>query len=545
MQNRVDDFRLSDKRIALCFSGHVRSWSSVYSGWVYHVLNYYENVDVFMHLWDTEGFKVVQHVLPKGHSGIDAGKPICIEDLSRVFNPRRIQIEKYYDFHSTFEQISNRWYERLYKHNDRDKLAVNRPLANISMWYKWERCNNLKSEFEKDVGFKYDVVIRSRLDFRVNSYFPIAKYLELGGIVTPPWPPSPGDIEIGVDYKNGIQDYWAFGPSNFMDIYCNIFPNLDFLWDLHERDYDFEWIINPHKVPVMWMNSQGVFLEKEGGYVKHDEMCGALSGNYSRRKVTTAQSKKVKKRMNKMNVLIPMAGKGTRFIEEGYKEPKPLIPVRGGHMIHRVIANLYHPEIKFIFAALREHVQEYKMDRLLREVTKNKCEVILIPEVTGGPASTCLTAKSFINNDTPLVIVNADQIIEDLNWLSFWKVIDDRSVMTGMFGTFESVDPKNSYVRVDEYGWVTEAREKEVISNIATNGLHWWKHGRLFVESAEEMIAADDRVNGEFYVAPTFNYLIEKGHKVGIYEFKKHYPIGTPKDLQAYEKQKWMDKIND
>lgn len=230
-----------------------------------------------------------------------------------------------------------------------------------------------------------------------------------------------------------------------------------------------------------------------------------------------------------------MAGRGSRFVEQGYTQPKPLIPVLGKPMISRVIDNLYHSDINFIFIMLEEHSKNHKVDKLLNQILKHNCEIILSKEVTEGPASTCLLAKEYINNNEALCIINADQIIEDLNWDTFWKFVNGNRFIDGALGTFESIEQKNSYVQVDEYGWVTEAREKEVISNIATNGLHYWKKGRYFVESAEKMIEEDDRVNGEFYVAPTYNYMVGSGRKVTIYPFEQHFPIGTPEDLKIYE----------
>jgi hypothetical protein len=133
--------------------------------------------------------------------------------------------------------------------------------------------------------------------------------------------------------------------------------------------------------------------------------------------------------------------------------------------------------------------------------------------------------------DKELIIPNCDQIIKDWDqelFLSFARKFD------GVLGCFISSSPKNSYVKLDDGSFVTEVKEKEVISNIATNGLHYWKKARYFFESYEEMVSNNDRTNGEFYVAPTYNYLIEKKYKIGVYLFNQHFPLGTPEDLKKF-----------
>ena len=103
--------------------------------------------------------------------------------------------------------------------------------------------------------------------------------------------------------------------------------------------------------------------------------------------------------------------------------------------------------------------------------------------------------------------------------------------------TYHSDTKKNSYASVDQEGYVTAVKEKEVISNISLNGIHYWKKGKYFIESAVEMINSQDRANnGEFYIGPTYNYMIKKGLKVGIHHIpnQQHHPIGVPEDLKKY-----------
>ncbi len=234
----------------------------------------------------------------------------------------------------------------------------------------------------------------------------------------------------------------------------------------------------------------------------------------------------------KVNILIPLGGAGKRFSDAGYKIAKPFIDVNGESMISSVIKNLRHPSSHFIFIINEEHISKQEFEEHI-SVLGISSSIYSTPELTEGPASTCLLAKDEINTDAPLVIVNCDQIILDYSLENIYRFASLRGC-DGLLGCFLSSSIKNSYVKLDEDGIVCEVKEKVVISNIATNGLHFWMDGSLFVSSAEEMISEEDRTNNEFYVAPTYNYLIKSGKKILPFFYNLHFPIGTPEDLEVY-----------
>lgn len=225
-----------------------------------------------------------------------------------------------------------------------------------------------------------------------------------------------------------------------------------------------------------------------------------------------------------------MAGLGQRFTEK-YTVPKPLIDVHGKTMIKRVVEN-FGDLNSYIFIVLKKHEEQFQISKRLKSLCiENK--IIITDGVTEGPAASCLLAEEYLNND-PLLIVNCDQIIEDFSWKNFnsfirWKNPD------GVLGVFSSNHPKNSYVKLDESFKITEVKEKMVISSLATNGLHFWKNANDFVNSAKSMIENNERYNNEFYVGPSFNYLINKSKVILPYYFNQHIPIGTPQDLEIYE----------
>ena len=238
-----------------------------------------------------------------------------------------------------------------------------------------------------------------------------------------------------------------------------------------------------------------------------------------------------------MNIIIPMAEKGSRFSEAGYKNPKPLIDVNGKPMIARVIENLGMQDANHIFLILQEH------EEILRPILEENCNnptLVIVDTVTEGAACTALLAKEHIDNGYPLLMANCDQIMDWDREDFLYKTEFD---IDGIIFTFRSDDLGNSYAKVNRHGYVTKVAEKELISNIATCGVYYWSQGRHFVKSAEQMIEKDIRINGEFYVCPTYNEMIENGLIINIHWVRNHHPIGTPDQLKEYLKAGLDDQI--
>ena len=236
---------------------------------------------------------------------------------------------------------------------------------------------------------------------------------------------------------------------------------------------------------------------------------------------------------SKINVIIPMAGRGSRFSEKGFSLPKPLIPVLGKPMIQAVIENLNIRNANYTFIILEDHDTKFQLATFLRSMVEG-CNVIKIDSVTEGPACTALLAREHID-DKELIITNCDQVILDFRSEDLTKFAD-KNECSGILGAFLSSSKKNSYVKIGDNGWITDVKEKIVISDIATNGLHYWKNGQDFVSSAERMISNNERYNNEFYIAPTYNYLIKEGHKILPFFYNFHIPIGIPEDLSKFER---------
>lgn len=228
-----------------------------------------------------------------------------------------------------------------------------------------------------------------------------------------------------------------------------------------------------------------------------------------------------------MNILIPMAGAGSRFEQAGYTFPKPLIEVHGKPMIQKVVENL-NIDGRYIFLVQKEHYNKYALNYLLPLIAPG-CEIIQVDGVTEGAACTTLLAKHLINNDAPLITANSDQFVDfEEGWQDKLNTWADGNILT-----FTATHPKWSFVRVEE-GIVKEVAEKKPISDAATVGIYHWKKGSDYVKYAEQMIEKNIRVNNEFYVCPVFNEAIKDGKKIKTIPIKKMWGLGTPEDLRYF-----------
>jgi HAD superfamily hydrolase (TIGR01509 family) len=232
----------------------------------------------------------------------------------------------------------------------------------------------------------------------------------------------------------------------------------------------------------------------------------------------------------KLNVLIPMAGAGSRFEQAGYTFPKPLIEVNGKPMIQVVIENL-NLDANYIYVVQKAHREKYNLDTLLNLLTPG-CKIVETDGLTEGAACTALLAKDYIDNDNPLFFANSDQFVEwDSNEFMYKMQETDAD---GGIVSFTATHPKWSFAKIDENGLVTEVAEKNPISDIATVGYYFWKHGSDFVKYAEQMIEKNIRVNNEFYVCPVFNQAIEDCKEIRTFNTDGMWGLGTPEDLNYY-----------
>jgi len=236
-----------------------------------------------------------------------------------------------------------------------------------------------------------------------------------------------------------------------------------------------------------------------------------------------------------MNIVIPMAGQGSRFKDANYIKPKPFIDVSGKSMIERVLDNLYYPNANYLLIARPEHL-DLEKDLVRKIESQYNAKFITVNQLTEGTACTVLFAREFINNSEPLLIANSDQIV-DINIQDF---IEDcfQKQLQGSILCFQDkeMNHKWSFAKLNANGIVVEVKEKEPISDLATVGIYLFSEGKIFVDAALDMIIRNDRVNNEFYTCPVYNYAIKMGKQIGVYTIdqKDMHGIGTPEDLKAY-----------
>jgi len=237
---------------------------------------------------------------------------------------------------------------------------------------------------------------------------------------------------------------------------------------------------------------------------------------------------------SQINVVIPMAGLGSRFKLEGYTISKPFLPVFGKPMFMWVIENIVPEQLRS-----RTNIHVIVRTDQVAEFEDLNTEVNIhfhsVEKLTEGAACTVLSVKNFINNDFPLVIANSDQFLE---WsaLDFYRCLSHPD-FDGVISTFDqpnSVDLRWSYAKVNENGRVTQVAEKSYISPLATTGVYGWKRGSDFVKDAERMISDNIRVNNEFYVCPVYSVGIERGLSIRTHNCSRMWGLGVPSDYEYF-----------
>lgn len=242
----------------------------------------------------------------------------------------------------------------------------------------------------------------------------------------------------------------------------------------------------------------------------------------------------------KPNVLVPMAGLGSRFIKEGFKVPKQLINIKDKHLIDISLDCLNYEDCNLIFVVRDETVYNFHIDELLKKKFGDDIKIVVLDKLTDGSVCSCLYAEKYIDNDAPLVIHTLD--------IEFRPVFDPHMMndldADGLLLTFKSNSANYSYADVDENGYVKRTAEKKAISSNACVGIYGFKKGSDFCKYSREMIAKDIRTNNEFYIAPLYNLFVDDGKKIMTSDVDKMHVFGTPDEFHFY-KENVIRKIGD
>jgi len=235
--------------------------------------------------------------------------------------------------------------------------------------------------------------------------------------------------------------------------------------------------------------------------------------------------------MKKYNLLIPMAGRGQRFIDAGYKVPKQLIYAKDKQLIDLSLSSVNYEECNLIFVVRDAQISNYQIDRILKNKFGEDTKIVVSNGLTEGSVCSCLLAKEFIDNDMPLIIHTLD--------IQFFPVFEPKTVFSedydGTLLTFKSNSTNYSYVSIDENQIATETAEKKVISSNACVGIYTFKRGSDFCKFGEQMVKEDIRTNNEFYISPLYNLLIKAGLNINTKPVDKMHIFGTPKEFEFYK----------
>lgn len=241
-----------------------------------------------------------------------------------------------------------------------------------------------------------------------------------------------------------------------------------------------------------------------------------------------------------INIVITMAGAGSRFRSVGHKLPKPLIPAFGEPMYRHAVRSLpLHLAEKLIFVILDdEHANQLEAD-ILEQFALHQPVTVRIPQITRGQAETMLAAEPHIAFNLPLLVHNADSAFVCSSFDDLYLSID------GGLHVFSSTEERWSYARTDENDRVVEVREKVVISDKASTGTYYFRSSVQAFELSRAALANNETERGEFYIAPLFNKMIAAQQNIRVIPVEAYVCYGTPADLNEAEAEQSNAAIMD
>lgn len=232
----------------------------------------------------------------------------------------------------------------------------------------------------------------------------------------------------------------------------------------------------------------------------------------------------------RLQVVIPMAGKGKRFKDADYAFPKPLLKVGEKTMIECVIESV--PTHNDLYLVVRKEMSDWL--GTLKCVSDGNVKLIFSRDETCGAACTMILTRNYLDPNQPLLILDSDTIFTS-EALSTYLTYCQLSSRVANVYTFPSVERHFSYVSLDGDGLVSRVKEKEQISNHAIAGAYWFASSKLFMDAALSLIIYGEKQKGEFYISGVLQELVSNGQLVGAFEGKlaDFNCLGTP---EAYER---------
>ncbi len=242
--------------------------------------------------------------------------------------------------------------------------------------------------------------------------------------------------------------------------------------------------------------------------------------------------------MRNLQVLMPMAGLGSRFANAGFELPKPLIPVDNMPMFHKALSSIENikADKSFYFVIRQQHVEEQGLDQLIKEAL-SEANIVILPEMTRGAAETALAAAPQLNPNDGLIIMDCDLWFQSADYNHMVEnCLADKDNISGGLLTFTANNPRYSYAKFGNDNIVTETAEKQVISDHAITGAYFFATAREFIDAANQLLAqpVNDKMP-EYYLSLLYNILINDGKKIKAATVDEFASFGTPEELAAYQ----------
>ena len=235
--------------------------------------------------------------------------------------------------------------------------------------------------------------------------------------------------------------------------------------------------------------------------------------------------------MRTLHIIMPMAGEGSRFVKEGYTQPKPLIEYQGIPLFMRAVNSLnnIHVPRKYSFIVRKEHITTHHIDLLIKEKIP---QVYTVDKTTRGAVETCLIAEAGIAKDDAILVMDCDLEFRSSNYDEIIRnIINNPANSTeGVLLSFISNDPRYSYA-LTSGDFVIRTAEKEVISNHALIGSYFFSKSSSFLQAAHSLLDDASHNKPEFYVSLLYNYLIQQNKKIRLSVCDQYSSYGTPEEL--------------
>ena len=279
----------------------------------------------------------------------------------------------------------------------------------------------------------------------------------------------------------------------------------------HGIEYDELWFGKPHA--DLYVDDKAMAFQGNWFALDEDELLRRAGGSEQ-----------------KMNLVVAMAGAGSRFSRAGYELPKPLIPAFGEPMYRHAVRSLPLDRAETLICLIRRDVHAPLLRRDIERVFHAYRPVVVeVDRLTRGQAETVLYARHHLAFQLPVLVHNADSAFEMRSFAGFPTGAD------GALLLFRGAGNKWSYAAMDAEGRVSRVAEKEPISLYASTGTYYFRSSVQLFELIEDAIRRGETVNGEYYLGPLYNRMIAAGYAVRGCEVDRFISFGTPEDLASAE----------